>query len=233
MFEALRRAALRLSDAPPAAIVLTGNARVFCGGLDLSSDNPTMARIASLSSNRDTYALAEVIRGLRKQLDLLGRVTCPTIAAIEGPCVGAGLQLALTCDLRVASTSASFSTPETGYGALPFLGGLIRLSRLAGRARATDMVLTGRTLDAQTLESWGVLTRVVPAGEALSTALAMAEEIATKSPVATKNALLALRQLSAVSSDVFEVECETGARTLAAGEFTALTGASNPDDSTP
>ena len=219
MFDGLRKAALKLSDAPPAAIVLTGTSEVFCAGLDLGPDNPTIARIHQLARAKDTYALAELIRGLRARLDLLSRVTCPTIAAIEGPCVGAGLQLALSCDLRVAASTAHFAMPETGFGALPFLGGLIRLSRLAGYGRAKDMVLTGRSANASTLESWGVVNRIAPTGEALAVALELADEVANKSPLATKNALLALRQLEDLGTEIFEVECETGARTLSSGQF--------------
>jgi enoyl-CoA hydratase/carnithine racemase len=220
MFEALRRAALKLSDAPPAAIIVTGSEDLFCAGLDFSPSNPTVARIEALSRNRDTYALAELIRGLRAKLDLLGRVNCPTIAAIEGPCHGAGLQLALTCDLRVASSTASFRLPETQMGALPFLGGLVRLSRLIGHGRTTDLVLTGREIDAATLKDWGVLNRVVPSGHALESAMELAETISKNPPQATKNALLALRQLNGADSDTYDIESETGARTLSSGDFT-------------
>lgn len=220
MFDALRRAALRLSDAPPATIIITGTEDLFCAGLDMSPANPTVARIEALARNRDTYALSELIRGLRTQLDLLGRVPCPTIAAIEGICHGAGLQLALTCDLRVASSTASFRLPETQMGALPFLGGLVRLSSLIGQTRTTDLVLTGREVDAPTLESWGVLNRVVPPGEALTRALELAQTLSKNSSQATKNALLAIRQLNGADGDTYEIESETGARTLSTGDFT-------------
>lgn len=220
VFNELRKVALKLTDAPPSAIILTGSADLFSAGLDLHPDNPVVARIEALARSRDTYALSELIKRLRSSLDLLGRIPCPTVAAIEGECHGAGFQLALTCDLRVASNVATFALGETGYGALPFMGGMVRLSRLIGHSRAADMVLTGRQVDASVLEQWGVVNRVVPPGQAVIGAHSLIAKISKRSPRATKNALLALRQLAGDTAEHFDIESETGARTLATGDLT-------------
>jgi len=88
------------------------------------------------------------------------RLRCPTIAAIEGPCFGGGLELALCADLRVGSTAARLRFPEVTIGAIPGWEGGTRLARIAGRGRALEAVLTARELDAQTAERWGVLNAV-------------------------------------------------------------------------
>ena len=220
LFNDLRKAALKLSDAPPSAVILTGSDDLFSAGLDLHPDNPIVARMEALARAKDTYALSELIKRLRTSLDLLGRVTCPTIAAIEGKCHGAGFQLALTCDLRVASSEATFALPETGFGALPFMGGMVRLSRLIGHSRTADLILTGREVDAATMERWGVVNRIVPPGQSVIGAHSLIAKIGKNSPQASKNAVLALRQLAGDTTDDFDVESESGARTLATGHLT-------------
>ncbi len=220
VFNALRKTALKLTDAPPKAVILTGTDDLFSGGLDLHPDNPIIARMEALTRAGDTYALAELAKRLRSSIDLFGRINCPVVAAIEGKCHGAGFQLALACDIRIASKEATFALPETSYGALPFMGGMVRLSRLIGHSRTTDVVLSGRTIDAETMERWGVVNRVVPAGQAIIGAHAFLAKVAKNSPTATKHAVLGLRQLSQDAVEAFEVESETGARTLAAGDLT-------------
>lgn len=105
----------------------------------------------------------------------------PTIAAIEGHCLGGGLELALSCDLRVASETSSLGLPEVTLGVFPAGGGTERLPRLIGEARARELIYTGEPVDAR--EAWriGLVNRVAPAGQALSAAQALGRTIAAKS----------------------------------------------------
>jgi enoyl-CoA hydratase len=102
----------------------------------------------------------------------------PTIAAISGHCLAGGLELALWCDLRVATTTATFGCAERRWGVPLIDGGTQRLPKVVGQGRALDLVLTGRTIDVHEAHAMGLVNRVVPAGEHVAAALALAEEIA-------------------------------------------------------
>ena len=106
------------------------------------------------------------------------RVSKPTIAAVEGYCVAGGLEMALWCDLRVASESATFGCFERRFGVPLVDGGTQRLPRIIGLGRALEMILTGRAVDAEEAHAWGLVNRVVPGGEALDEAVELAELIA-------------------------------------------------------
>ncbi|MCY1491505.1 putative enoyl-CoA hydratase echA8 [compost metagenome] len=108
----------------------------------------------------------------------------PIIAAVAGHTLGGGFELALMCDFIIAADSARFGLPEVKLGVLPGAGGTQRLARLAGKAKAMEMLLTGRTMDAAEAERCGVVARVVPAAELLDTALQTARQIAAQSRTA-------------------------------------------------
>lgn len=117
----------------------------------------------------------------------------PTIAAVNGYALGGGCELALACDLRIASHTASFGFPETGLSVIPGAGGTQRLSRLVGQGLALDMILTGRLVAAEEAQAIGLVSHVVPSVDLLSTATDVAKTIASKGPLATRLARLAVR----------------------------------------
>lgn len=117
----------------------------------------------------------------------------PTIAAVEGYALGGGCELALSCDLVVASDSAVFALPETGVGLVPGGGGTQLLVRRIGPGRAADLIFTGRRVSSEEAERIGLIDRWVSGGEALDQAVALATEIATRSPLGNRNAKRALR----------------------------------------
>ena len=167
--------ALEGLDADPdiRAIVLGGGERAFAAGADieeLASGTPI-----SLYENRRIERW-DAIRGLRT----------PLVAAVSGFCLGGGCELAMLCDLIVASETARFGQPEINLGVLPGAGGTQRLTRAVGKAVAMDMILTGRMLSAREALSFGLVARVVAKEAWLDEAKRVAAEIAAKGPIAVR-----------------------------------------------
>ncbi|MGX0885873.1 enoyl-CoA hydratase [Kocuria rhizophila] len=127
----------------------------------------------------------------------------PTIAAVNGYAFGGGHELALACDIRVASTNAQFALPETGLGIMPAAGGTQRLAKLVGLGRATEIVLTGRRVKADEALDMGLVTQVVEPGELLATARETAQAIMAKGPLAIQLAKTVIRH-------GFDVDHQTG-----------------------
>ena len=118
----------------------------------------------------------------------LAELPMPTIAAIEGNALGGGLELALCCDIRIASERARLGLPEVRLAVTPGAGGTQRLPRVVGSARARELILTGRVVTAEEAERIGLVHQVVPAGEALAAADSVAAEIALRGPLAVREA---------------------------------------------
>jgi enoyl-CoA hydratase len=166
--------ALAKLDADPAcrAIVVTGSGtRAFAAGADIR-ELAVQTPISLLVEDR--FAVWERIAATRT----------PVIAAVRGFALGGGCELALSCDLIVAGDDAVFGQPEINLGVMPGAGGTQRLTRAIGRARAMDLVLTGRTITAREAEAMGLVSRVVAADETLPAALDLARTIAAQAPVA-------------------------------------------------
>jgi enoyl-CoA hydratase len=118
----------------------------------------------------------------------LAELPMPTIAAVEGHCLGGGLELALCCDIRIASETAKLGLPEVRLAVIPGSGGTQRLPRVVGAPRAKELILTGRRLTAAEAEAIGLVNRVVPAGRAVAAADEIGAEIAAAGPVAVREA---------------------------------------------
>jgi enoyl-CoA hydratase len=161
------------SDETVRCIVLAGDERAFAAGADISElrDTPTI----------------ELYFGARLDLwDAIRSVRAPLVAAVSGYCLGGGCELAMACDLIVASETAQFGQPETGLGVMPGAGGTQLLARSIGKAKTMDVVLTGRFLDAQEAERAGLVARVVAPEAWLDEAKRVALEIAAKGPIAQR-----------------------------------------------
>ena len=157
------------SDDTVGAIVLTGSDVAFAAGADIKEIvNKTFA---------DVYAEELITRTWERA----ARCRKPLIAAVAGHALGGGCELALMCDIIVASETARFGLPETGLGVIPGAGGTQRLTRIVGKAVAMDLILTGRTMGATEALERGLVSRVVPEGQHLTEAVAVAGEIATRS----------------------------------------------------
>ena len=163
------------ANAEIGCIVLTGSKKAFAAGADIKEmQNLSYAEVARL----DWFG----------QWDALSRVRTPIIAAVSGFALGGGCELAMMCDFIVASDTAKFGQPEIKLGVMPAMGGSQRLTRAVGKAKAMDMCLTGRMMDAQEAERSGLVSRIFPVDQLLDEALAIAAQIASMSlPVARLN----------------------------------------------
>jgi enoyl-CoA hydratase len=154
------------ADAGQSVAILTGRGGTFCAGYDLK----VAARPRSDAPLFDTKAPGPM--GPTRHL-----LSKPVIAAIEGYAVAGGLELALWCDMRVASESAKFGVFCRRWGVPLVDGGTVRLPRLIGHSRALDMILTGREIGAKEALDWGLANRLVPQGQALDEAIALAQQL--------------------------------------------------------
>ena len=149
-------------DAAVKAIVVTGAGKAFSGGADIKEFGSPLAL-----AEPNLLSLIARVEGASK----------PVVAAIHTVCMGGGLELALGCHYRVVSPGAAIALPEVKLGILPGAGGTQRLPRAIGKAKAMDMVLTGRMMDAAEAERSGLVSRVVPADALMTEALAVAEQL--------------------------------------------------------
>ncbi|PKU23350.1 enoyl-CoA hydratase [Telmatospirillum siberiense] len=149
------------------AIVLTGSEKAFAAGAD----------IKEMASKTFTQCYLEDF--ITKGWEAVSKVRKPVIAAVAGYALGGGCEVAMMCDFILAADTAKFGQPEITLGVIPGAGGTQRLTRLVGKSKAMEMILTGRMMDAQEAERSGLVSRIVPAGELLEEALKVAERIAS------------------------------------------------------
>jgi enoyl-CoA hydratase len=160
-------------DAAVRCIVLAGSERAFAAGADIGE----MA---------DATAMEMLYARRVERWDAIRKLWTPLVAAVSGFCLGGGNELAMSCDVIVASESAKFGQPETRLGIIPGAGGTQRLTRAVGKAKAMDVILSGRFLDAREAERAGLVSRVVAREAWLEEAKRVAREIASKGPVAQR-----------------------------------------------
>jgi len=167
--------ALETFDRDPAigAMVITGDERAFAAGADIKE----MAEATSVD-----MLLSDRIG----RWDRLRRIHKPVIAAVSGWCLGGGHELAMACDMIIASETAKFGQPEINLGVIPGAGGTQRLTRAVGKAVAMEVVLNNRTLSAEEALTLGLVNRVVPVEAYLEEALRLANEIAARAPLAVR-----------------------------------------------
>lgn len=178
-------------------LILTGNERAFAAGADVRE----FADATSI----------DMVRSYRfQQWERIRRVTKPILAAVSGYALGGGCELAMACDIIVASETAQFGQPEIRLGLIPGAGGTQRLTRAIGKSRAMELILTGRTITAQEAYAFGLVSRVVPKELYLEEAKRLAREIAALPPIAVRMAKEAVLQAFETTLDgglEFERKC--------------------------
>jgi enoyl-CoA hydratase len=183
-------ATLAAADDVRAGVVSGRGERAFCAGSHIGEFEGLKGRVS------EGKLLLEKL--VYRQL---ANLPMPTIAAIEGDALGGGLELALCCDIRIASERAKLGMPEVRLAVIPGSGGTQRLPRVVGPARAKELILSGRIISAAEAERIGLVNGVAPAGGAIDAAIAMAEEIAARGPLAVHAAKLLIDMAMDVDLD--------------------------------
>ncbi len=178
------------ADEAIGCLIITGNERAFAAGADIKA----MAEATPVSMLNSPMI---------DQWDRLQKITKPVIAAVSGYALGGGCELAMACDMIIASESAQFGQPEINLGVMPGAGGTQRMTRAVGKALAMEIVLNGRFLSAHEAQHYGLVNRVVPVELYLDEAIKLGQQIAERAPVAVR---LAKEAINAV----FETNLQSG-----------------------
>ncbi len=168
-------------------MIVYGSERAFSAGADIDQ----MKDAQPLDMIKNNW--------INRSFERVRKITKPVIAAVSGYCLGGGCELAMTCDIIIASESAQFGQPEISIGIIPGAGGTQRLPRAIGKSRAMELILTGKFMSANEALSRGLVARVVPVEAYLGEAKAVAREIANKPPVAVRFAKEAVNQVYELS----------------------------------
>src|SRR5574338_452050 len=166
------------------AIVLTGTGRFFIAGADIRV-------LASIASSQEGERIALQGQAILNRIEAFEK---PVIAAINGVCLGGGLELAMCCHIRLAAEGSRLGQPEINLGIMPGFGGTQRLPRIIGQSKAMELILTGDPISAQEAMSLGLVSQVVSADDLLRQALGLARTMAAKSQVALRASLRAIRE---------------------------------------
>jgi crotonobetainyl-CoA hydratase len=178
-----------VADPQVRVIVVTGAGRAFCAGADLKE----------IAAGRDVFAPEHPEWGFAGIAQhWVGK---PVIAAVNGYAMGGGTEIAMACDLVVAGDDTAFGLPEVKRGLIAAAGGVVRLQRQIPLKRALELALTGEPIDAATALAWGLINRVVPGGEVLESAMALAEQIAGNAPLSVQYTKQVMHQAAAAGSD--------------------------------
>lgn len=182
-------------------LIVAGQGRAFCVGADLALFG---------EQTRESVRRAWIGAGHRA-FSRLATFSRPTLAVIGGPALGGGLELALSCDIRLASSSASLGQPEVSVGTVPGWGGTARLVSTVGSARARELILTGRSVDAATALSWGLVNEVAEPGDLSALVDRYVEDLMRPSPLAQEVAKVVLGALDNELSTSQSLETLAGA----------------------
>jgi enoyl-CoA hydratase len=162
------------------SIIVTGGTDVFAAGVDVKE----MSQASTV----------DLLVAKRLELwDRLRKISKPIIAAVSGHCLGGGNELAMSCDIIIASETATFGQPEVNIGIIPGAGGTQRLTRIIGKYKAMEVILTGSSISAQEAEKIGLVNRVVPVENLMNEARKIANQIAAKPPISVQAAKAAIR----------------------------------------
>ena len=172
------------ADSVVKAIIVTGTGRFFIAGADIRV-------LAGIPSSREGTEMAMRGQAIFNKIEACPK---PVIAAINGVCLGGGLELAMCCHIRLAAEGVRLGQPEINLGIIPGFGATQRLSRLIGRSKATELILTGDLISAQEAKTLGLLSQVVPPEDLLRQAQGLARKIASKGQLAVRSALRAIHQ---------------------------------------
>jgi enoyl-CoA hydratase/carnithine racemase len=219
MWQAIGARADEAASSGVRALILTGTGDHFCAGMDLKPDNAYVPMLMPAISDGNREVVREIIHEIKDSLSRLQNFPAPTIAAIEGACLGGGYEVALRCDVRIAGQSAKLGLPEVRMGMVPDVGGTHLLTRLVGKGRAAMVICSGAPFDTDQAERLGMVEQVVADGQSMATAKLLAGQIALGGPVSVRAAIQAIRQIPGMSQEAAcVVETEAGIDAVTSGE---------------
>ena len=198
MWHAMDSAAEQLAvDTEVRCLIVTGDGDTFSAGLDLDelAEDGALTAIARTPSGAGTAAAEGMLTAVQRAFLWPSRVPYLTIAAVEGAAIGAGMELALACDIRIVADTARLRLPEVGMGVVPDLGGCHLLRNLVGYERALDLIVNSRWITGTDAVELGIALRHEPSGTTVQAATAYAERICSASPSALRHAKAALAAL--------------------------------------
>ena len=204
------------TDNSTKVIILTGSGeKAFVAGADISE-------FADFSAAEGAQLAA---KGQELLFDFVQNLQTPVIAAVNGFALGGGLELAMSCHFRIASTNAKMGLPEVTLGVIPGYGGTQRLTQLIGKGRAMELIMTANMIDAETAKSYGLVNHVVPQEELLDLAKTLAAKISQNSSVAIAKAIEAINANFEDGVNGFEVEIKNFGACFATADFNEGTSA--------
>jgi enoyl-CoA hydratase/carnithine racemase len=207
-----------LADETLRCLVVTGDGPSFSAGIDLVEG--MAGAIGELAERPPDEQAAAAAREAAGTFNWIPELPCPSVAAVRGHAYGAGLQLALACDLRVFSDTARVGLIETRFGLLPDMGATFRLPRIIGESRARELILLGEIIDAEQAGRIGLANRVVPDGDLEGAAYELAERLAAQPPLALRGARRAIDAAWYLGSDAsFRIAVDEQLRCIASEDF--------------
>ena len=189
------------NDKDVRVVIVRGEGKSFIAGADIVEMNGL--------TGMDARAYIEKGHDLMNQIEALEK---PVIAAVNGFALGGGCELAMACDIRIASEKALFGQPETGLGIIPGFGGTQRLPRLVGKGMAKYLIMSAKNIKADKAKEIGLVEEVVPAEELMPTVLELAETLKSKAPIAVGMAKVAVNggfNMDMKTASLYEIECQT------------------------
>ncbi len=162
------------------AVLIRGEGKVFSAGIDVSN----LLLLAERYGPKWKQRMRSITHEVQSSFTRLERMELPTIALLHGYCLGLALELALACDIRIAAEGTRLGLPESRLGMIPDVGGTTRLTRLVGPSRAKELIFSGRQIDAELAEQWGIVNHVVPLDELQKKGEELAAEISQAAPLA-------------------------------------------------
>lgn len=220
MWAALETVISDLRKKRPRAVVITGAGdKAFSAGFDVNPDNPQVSGLIEAVQKHSRIAVEELLRYIRETVDKLVSLPMPIIAAINGLAFGGGAEIAVRCDMRVMDPGAVICFSEVRLGLMPDHGGGVALTRLIGKARATDLILTARQIGAEEAWNMGLVNRISKPGKSLEESLEIAVAIAKNGPRAVRAALEVIRRSADIPlRDALELETLIASDLAASGE---------------
>ncbi|MFH2066060.1 MAG: enoyl-CoA hydratase/isomerase family protein [Pseudomonadota bacterium] len=219
MFASLEKVIPEVQKHLPRVLILAGAGGTFSAGFDVNPDNPYVDRLSKALTSGDHTPVADCIYEFRRIIDALVNLPVPIIAALDGKAYGGGAELASRCDIRVMDPDAEVCFAEVRLGLMPDWGGGATLAALLGPAKAADLILTARKIDAREAEKIGFINRISPPGKVLDEAKSIAGMIAENGPRSVRYALEVIRKSTGLTlAENLAFEAERAISLISSGE---------------